>query len=613
MPLDGRRKSTANCSLRAAARPFRAGGITLIGLTALVAIILAASGGYWWWTSGDDDTVDASILLHTVHRDDFELTITERGEIESFDVTEVRSLVKSNNTTGNAILRIVPEGTIVKKGDFLVELDSSALVAQVPSQKILVNDAKALEVEAKNNYDVAVIAKREYLDGTYLQERQTAESEQFVSEENLNRAKDYFAYSQKLASKGYVNENQLEADRFAVEKSKKDLDAAKTKLMVLDEFTKPKMLSTLESAILIAKAKWDAAQNSLQLEEVKLQDLDDQIDKCTIHAPEDGVVKYAHQTDNRGDSQFIVDEGTIVRERQVIIKLPNADSMRVNLTVNESLVQYVQPGFATEIRPVGYGDKVLHGVVEKVNQYAEPTSWRQANVKDYKAYIHINDVSPDLRSGMTASVTIHCADVPDAIQVPVQSMFAWGPKFYCFVYSQGKFEAREVKPGPTNDKFFVIESGLKEGDQVALNPRAHVDLVSLPKLPPEEIQRAVPQPQSPERGAQTAKTGAGSGSPDAVSSGAGAPGGPVGMRQARGGRGPGGPGAPGANSPGGPANRDGDVDARSPSDRPNGPAGPGGPGRRRQPGGAGGEGAPASNASASSEKASPKASQGAAE
>ena len=154
-------------------------------------------------------------------------------------------------------------------------------------------------------------------------------------------------------------------------------------------------------------------------------------------APQDGVVKYAHVTDSRGDQQFIVEEGTIVRERQVIIKLPNADSMRVNLTVNESLVQYVQPGFAADIRPVGYGDQVLHGTVEKVNQYAEPTGWRQANVKEYKAFVHIDDASADLRSGMTASVTIHCADVPNAIQVPVQAMYAHGPKFYCFVYEQG--------------------------------------------------------------------------------------------------------------------------------------------------------------------------------
>ena len=123
--------------------------------------------------------------------------------------------------------------------------------------------------------------------------------------------------------------------------------------------------------------------------------------------------------------------------------------MRVNLTVNESLVQYVQPGFAAEIRPVGFGDRVLHGTVEKVNQYAEPTSWRQANVKEYKAFVHIDDASADLRSGMTASVTIHCADVPNAIQVPVQvDVRAWVRSSIASCMTKDSWNAREVKAGP---------------------------------------------------------------------------------------------------------------------------------------------------------------------
>jgi HlyD family secretion protein len=604
----------------------RKGALPTVTAAAVVAVVLAASGGYWWWSHRDEKPDDSHVLLHTVARDDFELSITERGEIEAFDVTEVRSLVKSNNTTGNAILRIVPEGTPVKKGDFLVELDSSALEAQRTSQQILVNDAKALEVEAHNNYDVAVIAKREYLEGTYLQERQTAESEQFVAEENLNRAKEYYAYSQKLASKGYVNENQLEADRFAVEKANKDLDAAKTKIKVLDEFTKPKQVSTLESAILIAKAKWEAAQNGYKLEMEKLADLDDQIAKCTILAPQDGVVKYAHLTDNRGDQQFIVEEGTLVRERQTIIKLPNADSMRVNLTVNESLVQYVQPGYTAEIRPVGFGDRVLHGVVEKVNQYAEPTSWRQANVKDYKAFIRISDVAADLRSGMTASVTIHCADVPDAIQVPVQSIYAWGPKFYCFAYDNGSWQAREIKPGPTNDKFFVVEEGLKEGERVALNPRAYVSYVSLPKLPPEEIQRAVPQPSSGEQTAEKRKPAAGA----AVIAGNAGPGAPGAVGPRGDGIGPdsrrGGTNAGGPNSGDASAGGQGQVSRPAAAQLDNAPAnGTGGPrepagapdgraGRRGRPGSAAADGVvPASTTAAAQSRPAAVPSQGAGE
>ena len=137
--------------------------------------------------------------------------------------------------------------------------------------------------------------------------------------------------------------------------------------------------------------------------------------------------------------------------------------MRVNLMVNESLIQYVRPGLPAVISPVGFGDRVLRGTVEKVNQYAEPTGWRQANVKEYKAFVSIDEPAPDLRSGMTASVTIRCAEVPDALQVPVQAVYAHGDKFYCFVYNGGKWEAREIVPGPTNDKFFVIESGLERG------------------------------------------------------------------------------------------------------------------------------------------------------
>jgi RND family efflux transporter MFP subunit len=315
----------------------------------------------------------------------------------------------------------------------------------------------------------------------------------FVAEENLNRAKEYYAYSQKLASKGYVNELQLEADHFAVEKAKKDLDTAQTKLKVLDDFTKPKMVSTLESAILIAESKWESGQSSHELELQKLKEFDDQIAKCTITAPQDGIVKYAHMTDGRGEQQFIVEEGAIVRERQAIIRLPNADSMRVNLQVNESLIQFVRPGMSAVISPVGFGDRVLRGTVERVNQYAEPTGWRQANVKDYKAYVRIDDAATDLRSGMTASVTIRCAEVPDTLQVPVQAVFSHGDKFFCFVNEGRKWTARPIVPGPTNDKFFVIESGLTEGDRVSMNPKAYLAQVDLPKLAPEDSQRAVKQ------------------------------------------------------------------------------------------------------------------------
>ncbi|HMO84407.1 MAG TPA: HlyD family efflux transporter periplasmic adaptor subunit [Lacipirellulaceae bacterium] len=477
-------------------------------LAALLAgcVALAALGAWWWLRPAVDDGADKRIVLHTVKRDDFALNVTERGEIESAGVTEVVSEVKAKNTAGVSIIKIVPEGTVVKEGDFLVELDSSLLREERATQLIIVNSAEALVVQSRNVYETALIAKEEYLDGTYVQERQTIESEVFVAEENLNRAIEYYEFSKRLAAKGYINQLQLEADRFAVEKSRKELAAAQTKLKVLDDYTRTKMLKQLESDIITSQAKWEADKKSYEIEVEKLRELEDQIAKCIITAPKDGVVTYAHDRRDFGGDSFVVKEGAVIRERQAIIRLPDPDSMRVALNVNESLIQYVRPGMPATISPVGMGDVVLSGTVEGVNQYAEPSGWRKANVKEYKAKVSIDDRADFLRSGMTASVTIRCAFVPGAIQAPVQAVYVHDRQYFVFVHSNGTWEARAVKAGPNNEIFFVIEDGLAEGEQIAMAPRQFLDEVKLPE-PASDRSRQTSQ-RGPRRLPEAAVAGA---------------------------------------------------------------------------------------------------------
>jgi len=475
--------------------PKNSAGASTVVTVFVVALLGSAAwwGGNQYWTANSSDQEKTDAILHEVVRDDFVLQVTERGEIISAGMTEIRSEVKTKSTPGVAILRIIPEGSTVKAGDFVAELDSSALDSERTSQQISCNTVEALVIEARNIYQTAVIAQREYIEGTFVESRQTIESEVFVAEENLNRAIEYHEYSKKLAIKGYVNALQLEADKFAVEKSRKELEAAKTKLKVLDEFTKAKTVKQLESDILIAKAKWKANQSSYQLELDKLKEIEDQIAKCTLTAPRDGTVMYAHEHDRHGNNSFIVEEGAVVRERQAILQIPDSSSMQVEISINESLIQFVKPGLPVNISPVGMGDLVLQGTVEKVNRYPEPSGWRKANVKEYKAFVDVIDAPLTLRSGLTASVTIECAFVRDAIKVPVQAVYAHGEKFFCLIHNGKQWTAQEVTCGPTNDKFFVVENGLKEHDRVALNPRRFLSKVELPELPPEQQQRVVPQ------------------------------------------------------------------------------------------------------------------------
>jgi len=66
-----------------------------------------------------------------------------------------------------------PEGTWVKPNDWLITFDSSALEQEQRQQKIAVNTSEAVMIQAKAVYDTSVIAKKEYLEGTYKEQEQT--------------------------------------------------------------------------------------------------------------------------------------------------------------------------------------------------------------------------------------------------------------------------------------------------------------------------------------------------------------------------------------------------------------------------------------------------------
>lgn len=485
-------------------------GYVPIVLLAAMAVI-AMAGGIYWYSSTASTGVESNLVLHEISRDDFVLSITERGELEAAGVTEVRSEVKTENQPGLAILRVVDEGSHVKAGDFLVELDASALQAERTLQQNLVNLSDATVVETNNLYQTALIAKQEYVEGIYVQERTTIEGEIFVAEENLNRAKEYYLFSQKLAAKGHINSLQLEADKFAIEKSAKELEAAKTKLRVLDDFTKPKMEKQLDSDVVITEAKWGSAKKSYELELATLKEIEDRIAKCTIYAPKDGLVIYANELDRRGGEDWVVEEGAIVRERQVIIRLPDSAAMRVELKVNEALVQYVKKGLPAKIRPIGFDGMDLYGKVTSVNRYAEPGNWRKADVKEYKAFVSIDEEVSGLRSGMTASVTVKCDYVPDVLQIPVQAVHPHGKDFYALVRDDSGWKPKKLKCGATNSEFFVVEEGLSAGDLVAMYPRQYLAQVDLPELPSEDSARpgapgvTTPAEAVAESGAETTK------------------------------------------------------------------------------------------------------------
>ena len=148
-------------------------------------------------------------------------------------------------------------------------------------------------------------------------------------------------YSKKLATKGYVSEAQLEADQFAVEKAGKELDLAQTKLEVLRTHSRKAKVNELNADIMTAEARLQSAENSYQLEKTQESEIEEQIEKCKIFSPADGEVTYANKNNSGTSEGILIEEGKLIREKQTIIRLPNASLLRVRAKVNENRIEQV--------------------------------------------------------------------------------------------------------------------------------------------------------------------------------------------------------------------------------------------------------------------------------
>ena len=468
---------------------------TLIGLASGGLVVV----GWWLMTAGESEEVLPDALFEQVVRKEFRLEIVEPGEIESAHNVDVLCEVKSRNSAGVNILEIVPEGSQVEKGDFLVRLDDSALQKDLLTQRIDVHQAKALLVQAEADYEAAKLAMDEYLSGSYRQDLEQLEGAVFVARENLRRAQEYHDYSQKLAVKGYISETQLEADSFAVEKSRKDLDLSLTKLDVLKVHSRKAKVNDLNASIQTAEARLLSRRNSYELEVAQEAEIEEQISKCLIKAPASGEVTYANRNTSSSSSSdgILIEEGRPVRERQAIIRLPDPSNMRVLAKVNESRIEQVKLGMPVEISIFAARELVLRGYVEKVGEYPIPSASRYtAHIKEYATEVLIENPPKGLRPGMTAKVRVLVEQIPSALQVPLHAVLRVKGASYCLVVDEsGNLQARVVRLGSANDSSTVVESGLSEGEQLVVNASEFRDIVTFPANPSGEqgIAQATPE------------------------------------------------------------------------------------------------------------------------
>lgn len=408
-----------------------------------------------------DSAADLSGLpLHLVARRNLQITVTEEGSLVSDDNVDIACEVDG----GSTVIEIVDDGAFVTKGMELVKLDDSVISENATAQKIAFEKARALMIQAEKDFAAAKIAVEEYREGIFKKDLRTAESNVTAATERLQATQNTLAYGERMFRKGYITPQQLEAQKSAVARAELDLGTAKIALDVLTTFTKPKMITELESTRDAAEARLESERAALDLERIKLERLEGELKKCTIKAPQDGLVIYANSRSYRQETE--IKEGVAVRERQVILKLPDLTAMRADVEVHESKVDEIKPGMPATVRVQG---ETFPGRVTAVANRPESNYFSTA--KKYIVQVKIDGQSQVLRPGFTAEAEIVIADLKDVIAVPVAAVIEQSGEYVCAVVEGDEASRRVVTLGQSDDESVEILTGLNPGDQVFLNPR----------------------------------------------------------------------------------------------------------------------------------------------
>jgi HlyD family secretion protein len=417
-------------------------------------------------------------------------------------------------TMGKSTKLLVSQGDRVKVGEYLAgdvvcELDSSALEEKEKQQQILVTQAganlekarKDVEIQinlnlstlaaARLKLDLAVIDLKKFLEGDKIQQENEGKGIVLVAQEEMTQADETYQYYIRLAKKGYRSQVELETQRVRLVKARNTYDVARDKLKVLQNYTfertskeltqlAKEAARELKRVNLTGQAALDqfmagmrAQQLTYSVELEKLVRLQRQIKACRLVAPQDGKVVYANQRSRR-EASVVIEEGVAVRERQRIIDLPDFSQMKVEAKIHESKISNVRDGLRARIRIAAIPDRVFNGIVETVPDVPVKGEWPNTDLMLYETMIRITDDVSSLKPGMNANVEIISQERENVLQIPIQAIVAIGDSYAVYVRDlsakRGASIRHDVKIGASNAKMIEVLGGLKEGEQVVMNP-----------------------------------------------------------------------------------------------------------------------------------------------
>ena len=381
------------------------------------------------WLFNQSEATKFIDLYTTPRVGSFEVDVTTTGELRAKNSVEIRGPQGARDFRVNnmPIQRLVPEGSIVKKGDFVAELDRSEIMGKLQDAQLDVQSAESQVIQAQ-------------LDTTLT----------------LSQARDNLVNLRFALEERQIEVDQSRYESPAVQRQAEiELDRAKRQLT---QETKNYQTKVKQSEAQLREVETELQKKRNEI--VKIRQL---MAQFTVYAPDQGMIIYRRNW----DGSKITEGGQISAWSPVVAELPDFSVMESVTYVNEVDIQKIELGQIVQIGLDAVPDKVLTGIVTDVANIGEQR--KNYDSKVFEVVIEINESDSLLRPAMTTSNRIKIASVENALSVPLETIHA--EDSLTFVYKREGLDVvlQEVKIGLVNENEVIIERGLNDKDELYLS------------------------------------------------------------------------------------------------------------------------------------------------
>ena len=344
-----------------------------VGFVVLVASVVGAPRALLAFLSGPRHTLPKNLVTVPVKRGDLRVKVTASGLVESSNRTVIECELESIEAGVNGqrtasggsstILSVIPEGTMVKGGDVLCELDASGYEEVLRQQEMTVERAKADHNQADLDAQVARLALVEYRNGLHVQTLKEMQGQIALAQSEWEHARDRLEWSRRMYAKGYASGGQVSSEAVTELRAATMFRQGRVNLDVYQRFSAPVTLRALQNDITSGEAFLAFQTSRLTRHRSRLERLRRQIELCTIRAPHDGFVIYASDPSHR----IVIEPGMTVHQLQKLFYLPDLARMQVGALLHESVVDQVHDGMRAKVTIEGLPDRVLEGQIVSVD------------------------------------------------------------------------------------------------------------------------------------------------------------------------------------------------------------------------------------------------------